>query len=72
MGFAGERLGPRVTEPFVAEASDIDVRVQIGAGDPRTVVTGAGSGMLSWLLGRAEPEELNVRGGELPALPPWG
>lgn len=72
LGLAGERLGPRVAYPFVIDATDLGARAGLGAGEPRTVVSGAGSSLLSWLLGRGDGRDLDGDGGELPPVPSWG
>ncbi|MFD4785559.1 maleylpyruvate isomerase family mycothiol-dependent enzyme [Streptomyces sp. NPDC058459] len=40
------------------------------APDPEVTVTGTPAGLLGWLAGRRAGAALEVRGGELPALPP--
>ncbi|MFB7777302.1 maleylpyruvate isomerase family mycothiol-dependent enzyme [Streptomyces bauhiniae] len=40
------------------------------ATDPEVTVTGTPAGLLGWLAGRREGSALEVKGGELPALPP--
>lgn len=72
LGLAAERLGPRVAQPFLVEATDVGYRAPIGSGDHTTVVSGTGSGLLAWLLGRGEGRDLDVTGAELPPVPPWG
>lgn len=72
LSLVDERLGPRVAEPFVVQATDLDARFAIGDGEPRTAVSGTGSGLLSWLLGRSDTGALDVDGRTLPKLPAWG
>lgn len=40
------------------------------ADDPEVTVTGTPAGLLGWLAGRREGSALEVKGGELPGLPP--
>jgi maleylpyruvate isomerase len=66
------RLSSRADAPFAAHATDLGVRLEIGAGPATRQVTGRGSALLAWLLGRTEGSELEASGDALPRVPSWG
>ena len=66
------RLSPGVEEPFVAVATDLDVSIAIGNGQPVVRASGPGHDLLHWLLGRGSGRMLESTAGSLPDLPPWG
>lgn len=67
-----ERLSRGVDRPFVAAATDLRVRIEIGDGAPAAEVSGAGHDLLAWLLGRSDGTGLDVAGRALPEVPAWG
>ena len=66
------RLGPGVDRAFVADATDLGMRFEVGEGPPAREVSGTGYDLLAWLLGRSDGSALAVEGGALPHVPPWG
>jgi maleylpyruvate isomerase len=66
------RLSPGVDAPFVAVATDLGTRLEVGDSPATAEVAGAGHDLLAWLLGRADGVALDVRGGTLPRVPSWG
>ena len=69
---APARLAPGVDAPFVAVATDLGMRLEVGGPPVTTEVAGAGHALLAWLLGRGDGSGLDVRAGTLPRVPPWG
>lgn len=66
------RLSPGADEAFVAHASDLGLRLDVGEGAAEKEVSGPGHALLAWLLGRTDGDGLSTSGGALPAVPPWG
>lgn len=66
------RLSEGVDAPFVATATDLGDRVEIGHGSPTVEVSGPGGALLAWLLGRSDGALLKIRSGTLPRVPAWG
>lgn len=66
------RLSDGVDAPFVAVATDLGTRIEVGDPPATAEVAGAGHALLAWLLGRADGAALDVRAGTLPRVPSWG
>lgn len=66
------RLSAGADEPFAARATDLGLRVEVGAGPPGREVSGEGSALLAWLLGRSDGADLDAGGRALPRVPSWG
>jgi maleylpyruvate isomerase len=66
------RLSGGVDEPFAAHATDLGVRVEVGAGRARREVSGRGGALLAWLLGRSDGADLDAGRAALPRVPAWG
>ena len=61
------RITTESVEPFTVRANDIDFTATIGT-SPTNTITGPGSSLAAWLLGRSAGTDLI---GQLPALPAW-
>lgn len=66
------RIGDKVEEPFSIDATDLDMTLTIGDGEPTNIVTGEGHALLIWLIGRGRGDGLVSNRGFLPPLPSWG
>lgn len=66
------RLARGVDAAFVAVATDLGMRLEVGDPPATGEVAGAGHALLAWLLGRSDGTGLDVRVGTLPRVPPWG
>lgn len=66
------RIGDEVEEPFSINATDLDMTLTIGDGEPTNIVTGEGHALLLWLIGRGRGDGLTSNRGFLPPLPSWG
>ncbi|HEX2295398.1 MAG TPA: maleylpyruvate isomerase family mycothiol-dependent enzyme [Actinomycetota bacterium] len=72
LGEVPGRLTAGAGEPFVAVATDLGMRLEIGGNAAAREVSGPGAELLAWLLGRSAGDGLSASGGALPAVPPWG
>lgn len=63
------RLAHGVDRPFVATATDLGMRIEVGDGPAAVEVSGPGHALLAWLLGRSDGADV---AGELPEVPAWG
>ncbi len=72
LGEVPARLGSGAGHPFTIRATDLDIRLTIGDGASAGEVSGRGSDLLAWLLGRSDGSDLETDLPALPRVPAWG